>query len=108
MALIVCPTTVVKAAIERVWAVLTDPDSYQHWAGAELVRASPPGPVREGQVLDFRTRQLGIAFRVRMDVGKPDPPRLLPLRVQMPFGIVNDERITLASLDPGHTRVTLN
>ena len=108
MALIVCPTTVVKAAIERVWAVLTDPDSYQRWTDAELLSASPPGPVREGQMLDFRTRQLGIAFRVRMDVGKPDPPRLLPLRVQMPFGIVNDERITLAPLDPGHTRVTLN
>jgi predicted CoA-substrate-specific enzyme activase len=74
--------------------------------GGQDTKAIRIGP--EGQVLDFRTRQLGIAFRVRMDVGKPDPPRLLPLRVQMPFGIVNDERITLASLDPGHTRVTLN
>jgi len=45
---------------------------------------------------------------VRMDVGKPEPPRLLPLRVHMPFGIVNDEHITLAPLDPLHTRVTLN
>jgi uncharacterized protein YndB with AHSA1/START domain len=108
MALIVCPTTVVDAPIERVWDLLTDPDSYRGWTGAELVRASPPGRVREGQVLDFRTRELGIGFRVRMDVGKPEPPRLLPLRVQMPFGIVNDERITLAPLDPVHTRVTLN
>jgi hypothetical protein len=54
--------------------VLTDPNSYQRWADAELVRASPPEPVREGQVLDFRTRKLGVAFRVLMDVGKPEPP----------------------------------
>jgi len=108
VALIVCPTTVVNTAIDRVWEVLTDPASYQGWTGAELVRASPPGRVREGQVLDFRTRELGIWFRVRMDVGRPEPPRLLPLRVQMPFGIVNDEHITLAPLDAVRTRVTLN
>jgi len=59
-----------------------------------LVRASPQGPVREGQVLDFRTRELGVAFRVRMDIGKPEPPLLLTLRVHMPFGIVNDEHIS--------------
>ena len=108
MALLVCPVPVVNAPIERVWEVLTDPDSYRRWSGAELVRASPPGPVREGQVLDFRTREFGIAFRVRMDIGSPEPPGLLPMRVHMPFGIVNDERITLAPLDPLHTRVTLN
>jgi hypothetical protein len=62
MALIVCPTTVVNAAIERVWAMLTDPDSYQRWADAELVRASPQGPVREAQVLDLRTRELRTSY----------------------------------------------
>jgi len=108
MALIVCPTTVVNASIERVWALLTDADSYLRWTDAELVHASPPGPAREGQVLDFRTHELGIRFRVRMDVGKPEPPRLLPIRVHMPFGIENDERITLTPIDPVHTRVTLN
>ena len=108
MAVTACPTTVVNASIERVWAMLTDPDLYQRWAGADLVRAIPAGQLCQGQVMEFRARELGVAFGVRMDVGKPEPPRLLPLRVQMPFGIVNDERIALLPLDPVRTRVTLN
>ena len=39
--------------------------------------------MREGQVLDFRAREQGVAFRVRMDIGKPEPPLLLTLRVHM-------------------------
>jgi uncharacterized protein YndB with AHSA1/START domain len=108
MAVVACPTAVVSASIDSVWALLTDPDRYRRWAGAELVRATPPGPVRQGQVMEFRARELGIAFRVRMDVGKPEPPRLLPLRVQLPFGIVNNEHVVLMPLDPTRTRVTLN
>jgi hypothetical protein len=54
-------------------------------ADAALVRASPSEPV-SGLPRSIGMRKVG--------------PRLLPLRVQMPFGIVNDEHITLAPTQP--------
>jgi uncharacterized protein YndB with AHSA1/START domain len=108
MGLIVCPTTVIAAPAETVWRLLTQTENYDRWAGVELVRASQPGDVREGQVLDFETRAFGRTWRVRFDVGRVEPPRSLELTIHLPFGTINHEHVVLSPIDANRTRVTFN
>jgi uncharacterized protein YndB with AHSA1/START domain len=106
--LIVCPTTVVAASATTVWRLLTEPAEYERWAGAELIRVTPPGPAQEGQVIEFRTRELGRWWHVRFDVGAVEPERSLELKVHLPFGVVNHEHVVLSPVDEERTRVTFN
>ena len=108
MAVIVCPTTVVAAPVARIWPLVADPETYDSWADAELVRASPPGTVREGQVIDMRTRQFGRWWQVRFDIGPVQPQRSIEMTVHLPFATLNHEQIVLTAVDPAHTRVTFN
>jgi hypothetical protein len=68
----------------------------------------PPGPVQQGQRLEFRTREWGMSFRVMFDVLSVEPERSLTLDVHLPLGIVNHEQIVLTPMDERHARVTLN
>ena len=64
--------------------------------------AEPPGPVRAGQHLRFEAPFLGRALGVTMDVREVDPERRrLHLLVRLPFGIVNDETITMVEVPAG-------
>jgi hypothetical protein len=105
---IVCPTTVVAAPVARIWPLLADPQTYDSWADAELLHASPPGTVREGQVIEMRTRQLGRWWQVRFDIGQVQPQRSIAMTVHLPFATLNHEQIVLSPLDRERTRVTFN
>jgi hypothetical protein len=105
---IVCPTTVVGAPAVRIWPLLADPGNYDRWADAELVRAAPPGHVREGQVIELRTRELWRWWHVRFDIGHVQPEHSIEVTVHLPFGTVNHEEIVLTPVDPERTRVTFN
>ena len=108
MPVISCPTTAVAAPAERVWQLFDRPESYQRWAGVELVHASPPGPVQAGQVIEFRTRELGRWWRVLFQVRRVDEPDGLVLDIRLPLGVVNHEHVVLSPIDGERTRVTLN
>ncbi len=102
----VCPSAVVEAHLERVWELLTRPDGYELWTDATLVAAEPEGPAQAGQLLHFVTRALGWGFAVTIEVLEVDAGRRrLHLLVELPFGLVNDEVITLASAGDGRTLV---
>jgi hypothetical protein len=88
--------TVVEAPVEHVWDLLTNPEEFNTWTDAKLVGAEPPGRARAGQRLRFVTA-LGRAFRVDMAVLEVDAERRrLHLLIHLPFGLVNDETITIA------------
>lgn len=102
----VCPAAVVHAPVERVWGLLTDPESLDLWVDATLVAAEPDGPVQPGQRLHLVTRALGWSFAVTIEVVEVDSERRrLRLLVTLPLGIVNDETITLAEAGEDRTAV---
>jgi hypothetical protein len=92
----VCPIAEVEAPIEHVWDLLTRPEEFDSWVDARLVSAEPPGRAHDGQRLRLVTRA-GRAFRVDMTVLEVDAERRrMHLLIQLPFGLVNDETITMA------------
>src|SRR6266571_9184563 len=63
-----CPTASVRAPIETVWGLLTDPASIARWTGVPLGRASPPGRVVAGQRIELWALGGIAGFRVAFDV----------------------------------------
>lgn len=108
MTVIACPTAAVEAPAGTIWRLLTTPDSYRAWAGAEVRAIDPPGPAVPGQRIEFRTRELGRWWRVDFTIGEVTPPRSLALTVRLPFGVVNHEHVVLQPLSERQTRVTFN
>jgi hypothetical protein len=69
-----------------------------------VVGAEPHGPAQPGQQLHLVSRALGWSFAVTIEVVEVDVEgRRLRLLVDLPFGIVNDETITLADAGEGRT-----
>jgi Polyketide cyclase / dehydrase and lipid transport len=102
----VCPMAVVEAPIEQVWDLLTSPEQFDSWTDATLVSAEPPGRAHAGQHLRLVTSALGRAFRVDIGVLEADAERrCLHLLIHLPFGLVNDETITIAPVGEDRTIV---
>ena len=105
----VCPAGVARAEPDRVWKLLTTPESFEAWQGARFVSARPPGPAATGQRVELAAPALGRRWPVVIDVGGVDPNRRwIDLTVRLPFGIVNHEHVTLAETPEGATLVRLN
>ena len=104
----VCPAAVTSASPTRVWDLLTTPERYGDWNDAKYVGAYPPGPLAKGQVIHLTARSLGRRWPLDMVVADIDPiRRWIEVRVQLPFGIENRERLRLSETDRG-TLVRLN
>ena len=103
-----CPTDMVGASADAVWELLTRPELYDRWTGADLVSVVPPGQAHPGQRIDFRVRALGRTWPVRFEVGDLRDRESLELNVFMPLGIVNRELVVLSRIDEAHTRLTFN
>lgn len=94
--------------MERVWSLLTSPERFGDWTDARFVSADPPGLVQAGQTIRLAARFLGREWPARIDVKTLDPgKRWLDLLVHLPFGVTNDEHVTLAPWDGG-TLIRLN
>ena len=96
----------VAAPIDRVWELMTRPDGFDLWADAALVAAEPEGSAHPGQELHLVTNALGLTFAVRIEVREVDVERRrLRFLVELPFGVVNDELVTMADTGDGRTLV---
>ena len=104
MSIITCPTDVVAAPAERIWALLVDPEALARWTGVRL-RSGPGRTLRAGDRLRF-SAELGLP--VTFDILGVEPPRTLIVDVTLPLGISNHEVIQLSPLDSGRCRVTFN
>jgi|SRR5215469_14752924 len=106
MGLSVCPSTVVAAPLEQVWELLTNPEGFDSWADATLVAAEPDGAAQPAQKLHLVTGALGLKFAVTIDVLDVDAENhQLHFLVHLPFGVVNDETVTMADTGDGNTLV---
>jgi hypothetical protein len=98
-----CPTDVVGAAVERVWALLTNP-SLLHWMDVRLIEA----PARNLSVGDRALFAASFGLRVSWTVLALDQSRSITLDIGLPFGMVNRETVVLSPLDANRCRVTFN
>jgi uncharacterized protein YndB with AHSA1/START domain len=102
----VCPSAVVDAPAERVWGLLTRPEGFHLWTDAALVAAEPPGQAHPEQELHLVTRAFGWAFPVTISVREVDAERRrLRFVVRLPFGVANDQEITIAEAGDGRSLV---
>lgn len=71
--------------------------------------ADPPGPVKPGQKIHLTSPPLGRQWPVLIDVAGLDPQsRWIDLRAHLPFGIVNEEHLTLTETKEGGTLIRFN
>jgi ligand-binding SRPBCC domain-containing protein len=101
-----CPTDVVNAPAEKIWQLVTRDDQLQRWIPMK-VKTPLARPIAEGDVVTFVAGPFGI-LEMKWIVGRVIEPRELHLRIEFPFGIVNEEVIQLAPTKSGACRVTFN
>jgi uncharacterized protein YndB with AHSA1/START domain len=99
---------VIGATPDRIFAVLSDPDSYGHWVvGSDTIRGADDGWPAVGTRFHHRVGFGPIKVNDHTEVLAADPPRRLQMRARArPLGtaIVT---LTLEPRGPGHTLVTM-
>jgi hypothetical protein len=106
MAVSVCPMGTASVPADRVWRVLTRLERYGDWLDGRVMGVAPPGPARAGQRVEMEAPAFGRHWPVHITVDELDPARRwLRLRVQLPFGVVNEERVALSEVGEGRTLV---
>lgn len=101
-----CPTDLVRAPAERVWPLIALPTGLARWTETSILEG-PDRELRAGDRLVLgprRARRMQVIFDVRDVV----PARRLAVRVQLPFGITNDEVIEMTPTSADACRVTFN
>jgi hypothetical protein len=106
MAVSVCPIGIASVPADRVWQVLTTPERYGDWVDGRVVAVVPPGPARAGQRVEMEAPAFARHWPVHITLEELDPGRRwLRLRVELPFGVVNHERVALSDAEGGRTLV---
>jgi hypothetical protein len=105
----VCPAAVTSASPDSVWRVLTALERFGEWTDATYLSSEPAGPVQPGQLIRLEAPSFGRRWPVIIQVGDMDPQsRWINFRVSLPFGVVNEEHITLTATEEGGTLVRFN
>jgi hypothetical protein len=107
MAHAVCPTDIVHAPVERVWALLTDPAGWGGFWDARVLGVEPAGPAGPGQRILLSSGPWPARFRLTFTFTLVDAANhTLDLDIRLPFGIVNDEHLVCTPIDAASCRVT--
>ncbi len=100
-----CPTCIAEAPVEVAWS-LFDPARLDDWWDAKTRRVTPGGPLSAGQRIEAAAGPLGM-FAVTADVLEVDQvARRIRMAIRLPFGMVNDETVTMATLGPDRCRIS--
>jgi hypothetical protein len=100
-----CPMCSADAPIEVAWS-LFDPARLDEWWDAKVRRVAPEGPLAPGQRIEGMTGPFGM-FAFSWDVLEVDSSgHRLHLLIRVPFGIVNDETVTMTSQGPDRCRIS--
>ncbi|HEY7355829.1 MAG TPA: SRPBCC family protein [Ktedonobacterales bacterium] len=106
MSVSVCPTAVVAAPVEQVWALLMQPETYDQWWDFQAERVTPPGPAAPGQVVSGWSGALGRRWLVSLTIESMHAEmHQMLLRTTLPFGIVVHNQIACAQVDATSCRV---
>jgi hypothetical protein len=101
-----CPSALVYAPVEIVWALLMAPAGWGNVFDVRVTSVDPPGPAAAGQEVSAETGPgiLHLKLMFRMIEIDPDQYRLR-MDVNLPFGLAVHEDIRCTPLDDTHCRV---
>ena len=101
-----CPTAVVNAPVDVVWALLMQPSVWEGVFDVRVGSIDPPGPAIVGQKISGETglRILHLKLTFRMIEIDPHQHRLC-LDVHLPFGITVHEDLSCTPLAADRCRV---
>jgi hypothetical protein len=107
MAYASCPSSIVNAPVEIVWALLTRPEEWGGFYDVRIASAEPPGPASVGQTVFAesgpRLLHLKLKFRfIKVDAANHE----LGIDVHLPFGITVQENLSCVPL--GHEQCRVN
>src|ERR1700722_6334582 len=101
-----CPSAVVAAPVEVVWANLVQWERYFDWADVQAERVEPEGPATPGQTITFGGKVLGRTLRFTFKVESVNPEKhQLDLHVFFPFGLQEKPHIACDLIDATSCRV---
>jgi hypothetical protein len=101
-----CPTSVVNAPVETVWALLVRPEAWGEFYDLRIASVAPPGPAAVGQVVlaESGPRLLRLKLEFRFTTVDAANHRL-GLDVRFPFGVTVREDLSCVPLGPERCRV---
>jgi hypothetical protein len=109
MGLSVCPTAIVAAPVELVWANLIQWERYYEWAGVRVASLEPDGPASAGQtvilgVFSGKAFRRILSFTFKVEEIKPEKHQIRG-HVFFPFGLQQKSTITCTPIDGSSCRV---
>jgi hypothetical protein len=101
-----CPTSIVNAPVEIIWALLTRPEEWGDFYDVRVKSVQPAGPAVVGQTIFAesgpRLLHLTLEFRfTKIDAVNHE----LGLDVRLPFGITVRENLSCAPIGQNQCRV---
>src|SRR5262249_50655838 len=104
-----CPSDVVNAPVERVWALLADPLRYAEWTDLREIRVQSLGAAQPGQVVWGAICEAGLTFTATFTVLAVDADQhRIAYESHSSLGVVGHNRIVAVRLDPGRCRVSFS
>ncbi|MGB8648453.1 MAG: SRPBCC family protein [Anaerolineae bacterium] len=102
----VCPTAVVAAPLELVWANLVQWERYSDWADVHPEQLEPKGPATVGQTVYFTGQVLGRNLHFSFKVEELNPERhQIGVHAFFPFGLQEKSLVTCSPIDATTCRV---
>ncbi len=106
MGLSVCPTAVVAAPVEAVWANLVQWERYSEWADVHAGRIDPEGPATAGQTITFGGKAFGRTLHFTCKVEEVNSERhQVTMYAFFPLGLQQRAHITCYPIDAATCRV---
>jgi hypothetical protein len=102
-----CPTAVINASVDQVWAILMTPALWGNVFDMRVISVDPPGSAVVGQVISGETGLKIFHLKLTFRMLEIDPAQhRVRIDVDLPFGLVVDEEIRCTALDGKRCRVT--
>jgi hypothetical protein len=102
-----CPTEVVEAPVDVVWALLTDPARWGDFYDVRVTAVHPPGPAVVDQIVRAGSGPRLLHLRLTFELRRIDPERHeLAFDVRLPLGIRVHEELDCRPIGPDRCRVS--
>jgi hypothetical protein len=106
MPIISCPTGLVRAPIDVVWKLLTDPAGWPTFFDIRVTRIVPLGPAVVGQQIFGESGPRILRLAVALEYTEIDAARRqIGLNIQLPLGITVRENVSCTAVGDSRCRV---
>jgi hypothetical protein len=106
MPIISCPTGLVRAPIDVVWKLLTDPAGWPAFFDIRVTRIVPLGPAVVGQQIFGESGPRILRLAVALEYTEIDAARRqIGLNIQLPLGITVRETLSCSAVGESRCRV---